>query len=478
VSVPDARPAPLDRRDLLLLGGLLLLALAVRAAFVSLTDVPPFDPWRHLALIRNLREGAGFTLFGGQPYLWYGPAWYVLCAALPAAVGPQWVAAAFSALAVPLVYLLLRRGGGANRSAGLVGAGLAALGGPWVAYTCHYGPEGLALFLALAALLVALDGRGGRPAALAAGLAFGAALVLRTNLAFLCPLFLPAFRSPGRAGALIGGGVVPLLATWWRNHAIIGAHEYVFTWDGLATPSAGFNPLSTLIVQLHPDVGAGLRRLHELIIPVPEWIRRPDGIAWHLILFMLCGVAGLVLARRFTLLLSAGLALGYFLLLDRSLSAHFFRIYLPLFPLFCLALGEAAGAGAPRRRTGRVLAALLLLAGLPLLRPSSSPGLGVATPPEELLVEDAFMVNSGFYHPESLVWRFPDKRFVGMPLGPEEFERFRALHPDYRAILWHDFSVQDDLAQYLKTSGNYEVVRSGLNAAGRRYTVILPRRQP
>jgi len=463
---------------LALLGGLLLLALVVRAVFVLMSDVPPFDPWRHLALIRNLREGAGFTLFDGQPYLWYGPTWYVLCAALPAAVGPQWVAALFSALAVLPLYLLLRsRAGAAGRGAALVGTGLAALCGPWVAYTCHYGPEGLALFLALAATLSTLDERNSGPAllgSLVAGLAFGVAVVLRTNLAFLCPLFLPALRSRSRAAALIGGGALPLAATWWRNHSIIEQHAWLFTWDGLATPRAGFGPLSTLIVQLHPDVAAGLRRLHELIIPLPEWIRRPDGVAWHLILFMLCGVGGLLLARRLTLSLAAGLALGYFLLLDRSLSSHFFRIYLPLFPLFCLALGEACARRRASAHSGRILAALLLLAGLPLLRPASAPALDVVTPPEGLLVEDAFMVNSGFYHPESLVWRYPEKRFIGMPLGPQDFERFRAEHAEYRAILWHDFSVQDELARYLQTSGRYAVVRSGTNAAGRHYAVLLP----
>ncbi len=68
------------------------------------------------------------------------------------------------------------------------------------------------------------------------------------------------------------------------------------------------------------------------------------------------------------------------------------------------------------------------------------------------------MVNSGYYLPESLMARYPEKKFIGLPAKPEEFERFRSLYPEYRAIVWHEeFSVQDELLRYLIDSGRYGV---------------------
>ena len=85
------------------------------------------------------------------------------------------------------------------------------------------------------------------------------------------------------------------------------------------------------------------------------------------------------------------------------------------------------------------------------------------------------MVNSAFFHPESLIHRFPEKKFIGMPLDPARFEEFRRSFPDYRNVLWHDFSVQDELADYLTESG-YRVVAGATNDHGRRYTVLEPPR--
>jgi hypothetical protein len=192
-------------------------------------------------------------------------------------------------------------------------------------------------------------------------------------------------------------------------------------------------------------------------------------------LFVACGVVALVAGRRCALLLTGALTLGYFLLLDHSLSSNFFRIYLPLFPVFFLAVGRLADRPGHGPFLAWALVGLMLLAGSPALRPPGAAPLDATTPPGELLVEDSFMVNSGFYHPESLIYRFPDKRFIGMPLRPDRFERFRARYPSYEAILWHDFSVQDEIAAYLRESGRYEVVREGVNRHGRRYTVLVPR---
>ena len=48
--------------------------------------------------------------------------------------------------------------------------------------------------------------------------------------------------------------------------------------------------------QMHPAVQEGLRRLHELIVPWPEWIRDPTGIRWGLILLFMFLKAGFIIA--------------------------------------------------------------------------------------------------------------------------------------------------------------------------------------
>ena len=101
--------------------------------------------------------------------------------------------------------------------------------------------------------------------------AFRLALVLRLNFAFLGFLGLPWLKTPRRAAAFGAGAALPLALQWWRNRRILAAHDWVFTWDGLATPTDGFGPLSTLVIQMHPDVALALRRLHEQIVPWPEF---------------------------------------------------------------------------------------------------------------------------------------------------------------------------------------------------------------
>ena len=62
-------------------------------------DLSAADPWRHLQLVRNIRSGAGFTLFDGQPYIWYSPVWYYLCAGLPSWFAMDWAAGLRAAFA-------------------------------------------------------------------------------------------------------------------------------------------------------------------------------------------------------------------------------------------------------------------------------------------------------------------------------------------------------------------------------------------
>lgn len=469
------------KREGALVGAVLVAGLAVRLAFLVRQGVPIFDPWRHLELVRNLRAGLGFTLFDGQPYIWYGEAWYRLCASVPLRLEPQRLAGLLSWLSIAALWVWLRteeRGGDAPRTA-LAAAIVAAGFGPLVAFTCHYGPESFALFLLLAALALAAAVPGA-VAAGGAGLLFGAALATRMNLAFDAFLFLPAVRTRRRAAAFAAGAALPLAAAWIRNHRAIAAYPYLFTWDGLATRTADFNPVSTLVLQLHPAIREGLKRLHEQIVPFPEWVSGPAGIAWGPLLFMLLGTVCLVASRRWHLVLAGFSTLGYFLLLDGSKSSNFFRIWLGLFPVFFAAIAavatRVAGVVGPARRVASWgLVALALAAGASGLEPLEMYPIGLVTPPPALLENGEYMVNSSFYHPESVMWRYPDKRFIGMPLDPSQFEDFRRRYAGYRCVLWHDFSVQDDLLAYLLGPGGYEVSRAEANEYGRRYAVLCPK---
>ena len=464
--------------ELRVLALLVAAAVATRVGYVLALDVPTFDPWRHLALIRNVRDGLGFTLFDGQPYIWYGPLWYRLCALFPEGVSPAWIAAFFSTLAAPLVYLVAYdRGRAESRVPALVAGLLTALAGPLVAFTCHYGQEGLALFLVLAALLLAKAPRG-IWFALGAGVVFGVGVTLRMNFAFLVFLFLPYLRDRRRAMVLGLGIVLPLALAWFRNYQVISSHPFVFTWDGLATRSADYNPLSILVVQMHPAVQEGLTRLHAAIVPDPEWIRDRAGYNWDLMLFMAGGLACLVASKRLHLIAAGALTFGYFLFFDGSHSSHFFRLYLPLFPVFFLAVGEVVGRmGRSPRRAVRLaawgVAAVLPLAGAPTLDPPEMTPLEMLVPPAGALTAESYLVNSAFYRPASLIYRYPDIAFVGMPLDQSQFDEFHRAFPQYRTILWHSFgSVQEDLARYLAAGGKYEIRPPVKNSHGMQFTIL------
>ena len=460
-----------------------LLAALLRVAYVGLTELAPYDPWRHLMLVENLRLGNGFTLFEGQPYLWYQPPWYALCALFPRAIGPDWIAAVCSLLCVPLMYLLLRYELPQNgRYAATAAAVLVGCYGPLINFTCHYGPEAFALLLTLAAVVL-VRARSDIPTSVVAGLLFGLAVVSRLNFAFNVFLLLPAIVPVRRGLALAAGIAAPLTLAWWRNHRILDGGEWLFTWDGLATPTADFNFLSTLVVQMHPDIGEGLRRLHDQILPAPEWTRLGGSL-----LFLVLATGCLLAARRGGPGLVFGVGLLYFMLFDATGTGRFYRAFLGFFPAMMIGIAMVAQRlyGLKPRIGGAALGssliAVALLAGAPALRPPTGPAsilgmrvrvpLEMVTPPPELLGAERFMVNSTFYHPESLMYRFPERRFIGLPLRPERFEAFQRNFPEYRTVLWHDFSVQDDLLQYLIDSAGFRPVAEATNAHGRSYTVL------
>ena len=471
--------ATASRRPLIL--ALLLGALA-RVAFLASTDLPRFDPWRHLTLVENIRAGRGFTLFDGQPYLWHHPAWYYLSAALPPAIGAQWLAGVLSLLTAALVWRWLRATHPDSPRPAATAALLMALYGPLVSFTCQLGPESFALALLFGALAL-VCARPGMFAAAGAGVLFGLAAAARINFALNLFLFLPLLATRRRALAWCAGAALPLGLAWWRNHTIIASFPWVFTWDGLATRTADFNALSTLVIQLHPAVREGLSRLHAHLAPVPLWFRGPAGVSWGPLVFLLLSAGCLLLCRRWEIALAGFAAAGAFLFLDRSFTANFFRVWLGVFPVFIAAVAIAAErlrtAGGGRSHIPALLAsgmiALVVACGVGELLPQAMYPIEAVTPPAAFLREDAYLVNSGFYHPEALAWRYPQKRFVGLPLDPAQLDAFLQDFPAYRAVLWHAGGFQDDVVRSLRDSRGYAVDRETANDAGLGYAVLLPR---
>jgi hypothetical protein len=198
--------------------------------------------------------------------------------------------------------------------------------------------------------------------------------------------------------------------------------------------------------------------------------------------FTLLASACVLVWRRPGALVAWGTGLFYYLALDPTGSTRFPRIWLALFPVMLLAVGVVAGRLARRwpgprgAALGVLPAAAVLLLGALQIRPPGFFPLEMVTPPPALLTGDRYMVSSTFFHPESLIYRFPGKNFIGMPLHPEEFEAFHRSFPRYRDVIWHDFGVQPDLRRYLLGPGGYEVSRTMENAEGRTYTLMTPAR--
>jgi hypothetical protein len=171
----------------------------------------------------------------------------------------------------------------------------------------------------------------------------------------------------------------------------------------------------------------------------------------------------------------AGLVpVGYFLFLDRTMSANFFRIYLPVFPALFLAIGAVAAALVDRARSRLAIAvvALAVLGGIPLLVPPPMGRLDALTPRADLLTETRYLVPSAGFYPESLIWKFPDRRFLGLPLDPADLPEFLTAFPSYRAVLLHDFTVQPEVERVLLEDPSWRLARSEWTPDGRLYRVL------
>jgi hypothetical protein len=476
--MPNTR-TKIGHRDVILIGALMAVGTVARLFFLNAQAIPRFDPWRHLLLVENLRAGRGFTLFAGQPYIWYPPFWHVLAALMPKALGLAQLSAIFSLLMIPLTYVFARVGAKIGTAGAAVASLFMALSGPLIAYTCHYGPEAFALFLISGALCIVACWKHPIGAA-AAGLLLSAGVMLRPNLGILILLAVPFVLKRLRWTWLGVGGIIPLAFVGIWNHRVIAANPFIFAWDGLAAPASSYGLLSTLLPQMNNVVAEALRGLHSVIIPVPEWFKQGGAIRWDTILFMAFGLLTVAVSRKLLWIAAVLAGMVYMLFLDRSLSSNFFRLALGLFPIFFLSFGALAdrvrAAKSPRFRwyyAGYV--AFALLSGARLYAPPPMPDLGRMVPPPEVLLESSYMVNSGYYHPECLMARYPDKRFIGLPACPEEFDAFVRAYPGYPAIVWHEeFSVQDALLRALVDSGRWRVAARWTSEYGVNFLVLKP----
>lgn len=458
-------------RHLLYLAALLAVAAVFRLQFLGGLSVAEFDPWRHLTLIDNLRAGAGFTLFDGQPYIWYNSLWYRLAALFGPSRDSAFLSAGLSMLSVLAFYGFLLR---TERStaAAVAGGLLMAAYGPVITFTGGYGSESMTLLLMLVACALATH-QPNRLAIAAAGVIFGVVLVSRINFVFAGFLIWPLLKG-WKERVLFGAaaGVVLAIATW-NTQTVLAAHAYVFTWDGMATRSDSYTLASTLAPQLHPEIAAATREIYLQVAPQPfDYGSRGAAVAIANGLFVLLGTACVLVTRRWWLVAATVAPIGYFLLFDSTLSTNFYRHYLAVFPALFIGVAVVSARLASTAGRAGVILGLILL-GVPYLRPSDMPTLAMMTPPPAALTGDRYMVNSGLFHPENLMQRYPGKSFIGLPYQPADFDAFAQQYPSYTRILWRrEFSIQDRVMVGLLESGRYRVTGQATSDAGLTYLIL------
>jgi 4-amino-4-deoxy-L-arabinose transferase-like glycosyltransferase len=210
--------------------GLVLLALAVRAAFVFAVGdaAPAADATEYVAAARRLAGGLGFTAPDGQLYVHRHPPGYVAFVAAIFYAGGGLTAvrmaqAVFAALTLGVAYAAARDEFGSRT------ATAALLAGVFYLPAAYYGTKVLtetlfAFMLVLGVYLVARGARGGpryRWLA-AAGIVFGAAALVRSvalPVALALALYLALGRDGSRRVRLWGAaafacGLLAALAPW------------------------------------------------------------------------------------------------------------------------------------------------------------------------------------------------------------------------------------------------------------------------
>ena len=68
--------------------------------------------------------------------------------------------------------------------------------------------------------------------------------------------------------------------------------------------------------------------------------------------------------------------------------------------------------------------------------------------------------------------QFPNSRFIGLPIDAGQLEEFLGDYPAARRVLWHSFSVQDDVREALLARPGTTLLRTGMNDFDLRYTVL------
>jgi hypothetical protein len=199
--------------------------------------------------------------------------------------------------------------------------------------------------------------------------------------------------------------------------------------------------------------------------------------------FMLVSVACILATRRLWLIMTTMIWAAYFLFFDTTHSARFFRIWVVFIPLMIVAI-----SGVISRLIGKVegpwatvlplcLVIFLAATGIPDLFNHNKILLQNVTPPAGMLTESRYLVNGGFYQPESLIYQYPQKQFIGMPIRPEDLADFLGYYPEYRHILWHQsFNVQEKLLEFAQESPDFKTIKQGENKGGYHYQVMAIKR--
>jgi hypothetical protein len=464
------------RSRTLLLAGVAAGGILVRLAHVRLLPIVPFDPWRHLALVRNLADGRGFVLFDDQLYTFYSPFWYVLAALVWPHVNPASAAAVFGGLSTMPAWIV------GNFYGGRRGAWMSALGaaflGQLIYFSTTYGGEALSVTLLWTAWALCCTGISSRARALAAGLILGVALLLRPQLLIaILPLVVLVRRH--RAAALLAAAL-PAAGQALANFANLARFPFIYGWDGLAVPRASVTLPGWVLGSLDWRVlGQAAAYYGALVKPAgwkallttSEMLNQPGLIA-----FILAGTVACLLSKRPALLITGLVGLSLPLM---TRNWWFGRHWITLMPVYLAALAslgalDSASGPGPRRKIARVAAMGTLLAllamGLPMIGEATPMSLASVIPPTGMLpAAGSLAVQGGDYHPESIVWAYPALRVIGLPSDPSNLRPMLRSEATDLVLLHEPYGICPRTAREVATSRDFRLLAIGRNPFGVTY---------